>query len=424
MAGPLSTLLRWLAALSLILLSAAAQAHLAPNSEIGLAIGRSHIEAKITIPLGELQFADPVLADRRPGAEGAAARRRIGAYLLAHLGADSPDGRAWGVTLADAHIGRAAPPDLEAVMILTPPAGASARRFTLRYDAVMDRVPSHFALVYLRHDFDGGYLSDRRRLLGGLRQHSPTLAIDMGTSDAWSGFGAAVALGMHHIAEGHDHLLFLIVLLLAAPLRARARHWGGYAGWRHTARSLIGVVTAFTVGHSLTLIGGALFDWRLPSQPVEILIALSILISAVHAWRPLFAGREAVVAGGFGLVHGLAFATLIGHLGLDRWQQALSILGFNIGIELVQLLVVASVMPGLVLLAGTRFYPPVRNAMAAFAALAALCWIVERASGTVFAPAQAIDALLDRAPYALATMILLGAAVLLVRRISGASRTS
>ncbi len=105
------------------------------------------------------------------------------------------------------------------------------------------------------------------------------------------------------------------------------------------------MVTAFTIGHSITLIGGAFFGWALPSRPVEVLIAISILVSAIHACRPLFPGREAWVAGGFGLVHGLAFATLIGRFGLEPLQKAQSILGFNLGIELVQLGVVLAILP-------------------------------------------------------------------------------
>src|SRR5438045_3779903 len=122
--------------------------------------------------------------------------------------------------------------------------------------------------------------------------------------------------------------------------------WRGWRCARRPARRctlgrLAGVVSAFTLGHSVTLIGGAFFGWRLPAQPVEVAIAVSILVSAVHAARPLFAGREPWVAAGFGLVHGLAFATVIGNFGLDPLEKAQSILGFNLGIELVQLAVVA-----------------------------------------------------------------------------------
>lgn len=414
-----------LAALALVaaLLAAPATAHLTPNSEIGLAIGRSHVEAILTIPLGELQYAEPGFAGLAAGPLGGPIRQKLARYLARHVAATSAGGQAWSVELANAAVEGDGSPDVMAVLALRPPAGISPRRFALRYDAVMDRVPNHFALVYLRHDFDGGKLSDDRRLLGGLRRGSPSLAVNLGASSTWDGFAAAVRLGEHHIAEGHDHLLFLFALLLAAPLHAAGRRWTGYAGWRHTARSLLAVVTAFTIGHSLTLIGGAFLDWRLPAQPVEVLIALSILISAIHAWRPIFAGREAMVAAGFGLVHGLAFATLVGQIGLDRWQQALAILGFNIGIELVQLLVVAMVTPGLVLLARTRVYPTAKDAAAAFAGVAALCWIIERISGRDFAPARIIDTLLGYAPWALVAAAAVSAGALVARRLTSSSRT-
>jgi hypothetical protein len=120
---------------------------------------------------------------------------------------------------------------------------------------------------------------------------------------------------------------------------------------------------------------------RLPGQPVEVLIAGSILVSAVHAWRPLFAGREAWVAAGFGLVHGLAFASTLAGLHLDAGRMALSILGFNLGIELMQLFVIAATVPWLLLLSLTPAYPAVRVGGVALASLAALAWLAERLSG-------------------------------------------
>ena len=144
---------------------------------------------------------------------------------------------------------------------------------------------------------------------------------------------------MRHIAEGTDHLLFLLVLLLPAPLLlTKGRRWGGFGGVGYSLRRLLLIVTAFTLGHSFTLLLGALGWVRLPSQPVEVLIAVSILVSAGHAVRPLFPGREAWVAAGFGLVHGLAFASTLANLHLEAGPMALSILGFNLGIELMQLL--------------------------------------------------------------------------------------
>lgn len=365
-----------------------AAAHLTPNSEVRLDFGRDVVSAEVIVPLGELGYAMGGPIAPRAGPAPAA----LGRYLLAHMAARAPDGRPWTLTLRDPRIVvDEGAPDFRARVDLRPPPGASLRTFDLDYAAVIDTVRNHFVLVLVRTDYGGGQLSEDPRLLGGLQWSVRSLRVDRGRESAWRGFGSAIALGMRHIAEGHDHLMFLMALLLPAPLIARAGRWCEAGPLRATAWRLTKVVTAFTLGHSLTLIGGAFLGWRLPAQPVEVLIAVSILVSAVHAARPLFAGREPVVAAGFGLVHGLAFATVIGHFGLDPFEKAQAILGFNLGIELVQLAVVCVVMPALVLMARTRSYPAVRTGAAMFCAAAALAWIAERTLNTDNLIARAVD---------------------------------
>ncbi len=401
---------RWFA-LAVLGWAAAASAHLTPNSEIRLDFGRSRVAAEIVIPLGELGYA---LGRTIPVPLRGAEQARLRDYLLASMALRAPDGRRWSLKVDRLTIvpdGFA--PDLVAVVTATPPPGAPLRVFDLDYGAVIARVPNHFVLVLARNDFAGGRLSDHPAMIGGLQSASRTLRVDRGPGSAWRGFVSAIGLGMHHIAEGHDHLLFLIALLIPAPLVALGARWDGYAGLGKTTRKLVAVVSAFTVGHSLTLIGGAFFGWTLPARPVEAGIALSILVSAIHALRPLFAGREAFVAGGFGLIHGLAFATLIGRFGLEPLQKAQSILGFNLGIELVQLGVVAAVMPALIMLAHTRFYRPFRLAGGGFAAIAAAAWLVERTSGAENPLGRAIDVALGQAPWLAAALTLVSAALFL-----------
>jgi hypothetical protein len=183
---------------------------------------------------------------------------------------------------------------------------------------------------------------------------------------------------MRHIAEGTDHLLFLLALLLPAPLLVSRGRWAGYSGVWQCLLQIGKIVTAFTVGHSLMLAAGALNLIHVPSRPIETLIAVSILVSAVHALRPIFPGRETILAGCFGLVHGLAFASTLSALGLGRWERVASIFGFNLGIEAMQLIVVAAVMPSLLLLSRTRLYPAFRTIGALFAATAASGWIAQR----------------------------------------------
>ena len=183
---------------------------------------------------------------------------------------------------------------------------------------------------------------------------------------------------MSHIAGGTDHLLFLLVLLFPAPLLVHHGKWAGSSDTRRCLLQIAKIVTAFTAGHSLTLAAGAIGVVRVPSRPIEVLIAVSILVSAVHALRPVFPGREAVIAGSFGLVHGMAFATTLAELGLGRWDRVASILGFNLGIEAMQLVAVAMVLPPLILLSRTRLYPSVRTGGAIFAGVIAMVWIAQR----------------------------------------------
>ncbi len=191
-------------------------------------------------------------------------------------------------------------------------------------------------------------------------------------------FASLFHLGMRHIAEGTDHLLFLLVLLLPAPLLFSNMGWGPPSGARQSLLRILSIVTAFTIGHSITLTLAAFNAVRIPNRPVEVLIAVSILVSAVHACRPIFPGKEALIAAFFGLIHGLAFAATLGRLGLGRWDRVAGILAFNLGIETMQMVVVAAILPSLMLMSRTRAYPILRISGALFAGFASVGWIVER----------------------------------------------
>jgi hypothetical protein len=109
-----------------------------------------------------------------------------------------------------------------------------------------------------------------------------------------------------------------------------------------------------------------------------VLIAVSILVSAIHAMRPIFPGREAAIAALSGLIHGLAFASASTELGFSHWYRLVSILTFNLGIEAMQLLVVTATLPSLLLLSRTGVYASFRWTDALIAAVVSISWIVER----------------------------------------------
>ncbi|MFF0374017.1 HupE/UreJ family protein [Actinoplanes missouriensis] len=194
----------------------------------------------------------------------------------------------------------------------------------------------------------------------------------------WSGFAAMVKLGGSHILEGTDHLPFLLILLLPAPLLAAGGRWRGLVGARAAVRRIGLTTLAFTIGHSLALAISAVTRLDVPAWPVESFIAASILVGAVHAVRPIFPGREAVVAGVFGLGHGMAFSFVLAEMDLSAGRLALSLLGFNVGIELVQLGLVALALPTVVVVARTRFGPAVRIAGATLTGIAAAGWLAAR----------------------------------------------
>jgi len=188
---------------------------------------------------------------------------------------------------------------------------------------------------------------------------------------------------------GPDHMLFLLMLLLVAPCTTVDGRWVPSRSARSSTWRVILIATSFAIGHSLTLALASLGWLSLPTGPVEVIIAVSVAITAINALRPLFPRSEAWIAGGFGLAHGLAFATLVGDLGLDHFS---TVLGFDLGIELAQLAIVALSMPSLYVLSLTRYYPALRIAGGTFGLLAALGWIAERTIDGVSSPLEPLMA--------------------------------
>ncbi|HNR00303.1 MAG TPA: HupE/UreJ family protein, partial [Trueperaceae bacterium] len=333
-----------------------ARAHPMPHSVVALTVGADQVSARVELPLDDLVLAlgsDP-LSDSLEDVG-----QRVAAYLADHVTAVSPDGTAWRTTITSVAASETEQTDagvyqeLVAQLTLTPPSGESTRRFIFDYDAIIHQVITHKILVTVESDWAGGNLGDVYevgviRVDTGTGQISP-LAVDLGNGSGWTGFTAMVGLGVSHILEGTDHLLFLLVLLLPAPLMALPRRWGGPIPSRRAVGRILAITAAFTIGHSATLILAALTRLELPAGPIEALIAVSILVGAVHALRPLFPGRETLIAAGFGLLHGMAFSFTLRELDLSTNQLVLSLLGFNLGIEAMQLLVVAAVLPALLL---------------------------------------------------------------------------
>jgi hypothetical protein len=264
---------------------------------------------------------------------------------------------------------------------LQAPSGVSTEVFALDYNVILQRVVSHQALIYVRRDIRNGLVGDKPMLISTAGFGNTHIAVDGSGGSWWQGLRRLFSLGMRHIAEGPDHLLFLLALLLPSPLIASAGRWQTGKRMRASVRTIVSVVSGFTLGHSISLALASAGWVAVPTRLVEVLIAVSILVSCVHAWRPLFAGKEVWIASAFGLVHGLAFAEVLAGLDFDATTLMLSLVGFNLGIEAMQLLVIAATLPLMLLLSTTQRYASIRLAGAGLAATCAVGWVLERAFG-------------------------------------------
>lgn len=388
-----------------------ARAHPTPGSlaYVDFTVDGARIEQDV--PLEELERAlKQSLIKKGESPEQSVDRQRelLRAYAARHLTASS-DSKSWQTTVLDVR-GHAAD-DGPRVLIrfaLVAAEGTASRSLRLHDDLVTHEVVSHYLTVYVRSDWSQGPMGELR-LVGVLRTGRGDLTVTRAGS-FWRGFRSIVELGGEHITSGTDHLLFLFALVLVAPVEGP--RWKLRRDTRGACRQLAAVVTAFTVGHSATLALASLGLVGLPSALVEAAIAASVLITALHALRPLFPRREAWVAGLFGLVHGLAFADTLTERDLGRAQAAWTLLGFNLGIELAQLALLFLTVPWLLVLARTRVYDAVRWTCGVATAVLACGWLLERTVGSSN-PTEDVVSWLEA--HALSLLLALAATALIAR---------
>ena len=341
-------------------------------------------------------------------------------YLTQHIRPVSPDGRAWTVKVGALSVLETRNEingtyrELVAQVELLPPAREDVRRFAFHYDAVLHQLVTHKILVSVRQDWAQGIVDEEAPAQVGVieldivNNRVLPIMVSLERGSVWTGFGAMVRLGIRHIAEGTDHLLFLLVLLLPAPLlvagqavgplRRRALRVAAVAFYRHRlhARPL-----AHAAAGCSRLGAAAVPTRRNPDCPFHPGVGGSRPAAFVSGpgklgWRWVS-----------GLVHGLAFAGTLANLRLDAGPMALSILGFNLGIELMQLLVILLTIPWLMLLSRTLAYRSVRVVGAVVAGLAAIGWAFERVTGEENMLSKAIILVAGYAPYALVVLAVL-----------------
>lgn len=130
----------------------------------------------------------------------------------------------------------------------------------------------------------------------------------------------------------------------------------------------------------MTLIIGTFHILPIPIKIVEVIIALSILLSAIHSLLPIFGNRASLVALLFGFFHGLAFSETLQNLQLGKVDLLLSVFGFNVGIELIQLLIIVITIPWFILILTTKYFTPFKNVFAVLTMFSSMGWIMQRIS--------------------------------------------
>jgi hypothetical protein len=196
---------------------------------------------------------------------------------------------------------------------------------------------------------------------------------------AWRGFARFVGEGAWHVLIGYDHIAFVLLLLLPSVLRPVDGRWRGDTRFVQVARDMLMVVTAFTVAHSTTLVLAATGTVRLPIQPIEIAIAASIAVAAGINLLPKLSRARLWLAFGFGLVHGFGFANVLSEVDTGGASLLPLLAGFNIGVEIAQLAIVALVLPPIYAARAARWYSAGVMPLGSCALGAAgLVWMIQR----------------------------------------------
>jgi hypothetical protein len=234
---------------------------------------------------------------------------------------------------------------------LTSVADAADARLALRYDLIFAQDSLHRGL--LKVDFGG----DQSSAL--LSPERPEAQLSRAESNPLKVFGRYVIEGIWHIWIGIDHIVFLLSLLVLAPLqssRQKVVHWQAARQARPVLLDVLAVVTAFTVAHSITL-GMTITGWLTPpADLVEPAIAISVVLAALNNLLGFSALKRWRLAFVFGLVHGFGFASVLLDLGLPASALLAALGGFNIGVELGQLAIVGAFLPLAWVLRHSQFY--------------------------------------------------------------------
>jgi hypothetical protein len=357
-------MIRLLTMLMLLIASSTAWAHKPSDSYLTLHIEGQEITAQWDIALRDLDFAIGLDADGDGQLTWDEVRSRhdaIAAYALSRL-ALTADGALCPLTAASQLLDHHTDGSYT-VLRMHATCAAAPQRLTVSYRLFAGVDAQHRGLLRIEHQG-----ATTTGIVGG---DQPALEITLAQPAPWRQFADYVQHGIWHIWIGYDHILFLLSLLLPAVLIT--------AGARGVFMDVLKIVSAFTLAHSITLSLAALQVVSLPSRWVESAIAASVAIAAANNLVPIIQGKRWLAAFVFGLVHGFGFASVLADLGLPRESLVLALVGFNAGVEVGQLAIVAAFLPIAYAVRATWLYRKVLlTGGSSIIVLVAAFWFAER----------------------------------------------
>ena len=369
---------RWIASLIALLLASMAWAHKPSDSYLTLRAeaGKGDLTARWDIALRDLDYVLQLDRDSNGELTWGEVRQRtedITRFATRNLQLHTGDKACRWETAAPLQLDHHSD-GTYAVLSLVARCPSLDAGLKLRYSLFFDVDPSHRGLV--QWVAPGGVAA--QALVFGTESAEQTLALQ--SSGAWPTLRQYLVDGVWHIWIGYDHILFLLSLLLPAVLVRRRGKWEGAPGLGGAVKEVLKVVTAFTLAHSITLTLAALQIISLPSRLVESAIALSVIFAALNNLRGTIESKRWVMAFAFGLIHGFGFASVLADLGLPQNALVLALVGFNGGVEVGQLAIVAVFLPVAFLLRKTLFYQRgVLHAGSLIVAAIATWWFIQRA---------------------------------------------
>ncbi|MEM6640918.1 MAG: HupE/UreJ family protein [Pseudomonadota bacterium] len=374
-------MIRTAVALIVLLFSSHALAHKVNQSYVFVDVYDERVEGRVDITMADL---NDVLGLALP-TDGAAtmadiesAVPTIQAYVREHaaMGIDGgPMSMPFtGVAITALPLGQYVSLNFAFVELASPP-----QSIELRYDGIMHARTTHRAFLVIQNNWKTGTFDQEGNIALSFEPGSGVLSHDLSDTSTFGGFAAMVEMGVHHIWIGIDHILFLLALLIPSVVRRVDGQWQPVESFRDAIIYVLKIVTIFTLAHTITLSLAALGKVTLSPRIVESIIALSIAVAAVDILIPVFGRRIWLVIFGFGLFHGFGFASILGGIGIPPKYLVHSLLGFNLGVELGQVVIVCALFPILFALRRQTIYIKGLMRIGAVALIVvALYWFIER----------------------------------------------